>query len=650
MEKLRPLGICLFLVALTWLVFGQTLGHDFINQDDPDYVFANPHVASGLTRENVAWAFTHTHSYNWHPLTWISHMIDCQLFALRPGPPHAVNVLLHTIAVLLLFLVLWRMTGALWRSGFVAAVFAIHPLRVESVAWIAERKDVLSAVFFMPTLGAYLRYTRQPSFVRYALVASLFACGLMAKPMLVTLPLVLLLLDYWPLERQIPWKKLIAEKIPLFALSAASCAMTVVAQRGAINSLERMAFTPRLSNALASCIVYLRQTFWPGDLAIAYRYIENRFAVGVFLGALVVLAGITAAVIAYRKKHPAAAVGWFWYLGMLLPVIGLVQVGPQAHADRYTYLPQIGLGLALIWTMAELSARWKLQRQILGVAAAFILSGLAWQAFRETAYWRDSETLWNRALALAAARQDAAAPKNGAFFGDIHYNLGNAFFGKDRFDEAIAQYQTALRLDSNYPAETYSNLGQILIRKKQLDQAIPLFRQALQIKSGHEAEMRYSLGNALLQTGQPEEAIAHLQKYLETSSAHAETVHYNIASALVALRRVDEALPHYEQAIAVRPDYAQAHNNFANALLGLGRVDEADPALSRRDRGPRRRRERGRNSPQSRQRSLAKGRATRGDGRIPTGDRAPARPPGGAQQSGQRPPQPGARDRGAVAF
>ena len=366
--------ICACLFVLTWVVFGQTLRYDFVNYDDPRYVYQNTRITSGINVANVAWAFSHIHSENWHPLTTITHMLDCQLHGLNASWHHFTNVLLHSFAVVLLFVALERMTGALWRSAFVSAVFAVHPLHVESVAWIAERKDVLSAFFFMLTLLAYLHYTRAPSIGRYLTVALVVALGLMSKPMLVTLPFVLLLLDYWPLERFETRRsnsgrrlsQLVLEKIPLIALSAASSIVTFLAQRGAIGWTEQLPVSARISNALVTYVIYIRQMFWPAGLAVFYPHPENRLPVLEISLAFIVLVGITSAAFVFRKKAPYFITGWLWYLVMLVPVIGLVQVGWQGHADRYTYLPQIGLYIAVTWAVTDFTRSWRFQRMALG--------------------------------------------------------------------------------------------------------------------------------------------------------------------------------------------------------------------------------------------------------------------------------------------
>jgi len=343
--------VCLGLVAVTWAVFGQTLAHDFVNFDDHIYVYENPLVVKGLSTEGIVGAFTHTHALNWHPLTTLSHMLDCQLYGLNAGGHHLTNVILHTISVLLLFLVLSQMTGGLWRSAFVAALFAIHPLHVESVAWVAERKDVLSGVFFMLTLAAYSHYARAPSRSRYLLVALLFACGLMSKPMLVTLPFVLLLLDYWPLDKfkdensevGSRLRRLVMEKIPFLALSTCSCLVTLFTQRQGPHAIDQLPFLWRLNNAFVSYLTYIWQMLWPVRLAVFYPHPNNRLPLVEVTVAIAFLIGVSLLVIRLRQSKPYLVTGWFWYLGMLVPVIGLIQVGEQAHADRYTYLPQIGL-------------------------------------------------------------------------------------------------------------------------------------------------------------------------------------------------------------------------------------------------------------------------------------------------------------------
>jgi Tfp pilus assembly protein PilF len=493
---------------LTWAVFGQTLRHDFVNYDDPQYVYQNTRITNGLNVAGIAWAFTHIHAENWHPLTTITHMLDCQLYGLRAGGHHSTNVLLHTIGVILLFIVLREMTGVFWQSAFVAAVFATHPLHVESVAWIAERKDVLSGVFFMLTLLAYLRYTRAPSSGRYLLVAVVVALGLMSKPMLVTLPFLLLLLDYWPLGRfqaietgggrQL--SQLIVEKVPLIALSAVSSIVTFLAQRGAIGWTEQLPVLARISNAIVTYVVYIWQMLWPAKLAVFYPHPENRLPMWAISLALVVVVGITIATFVLQKRAPYLIVSWLWYLGMLVPVIGLVQVGWQGHADRYTYLPQIGLYIAVTWAVTDLTRSRRSQRLALGVAAVVVLGILTWSSRLQASYWRDSETLFTHALAVTS-NNDVALN-----------NLGIIFLDKGQLDEAISQLQAAIDLrPENGPA--HDNLAKTLLRKGRLPEAMVHYRKFLEIEPGN-VEARNTLGTALIQQGRVSEAIAQWREVL----------------------------------------------------------------------------------------------------------------------------------------
>src|SRR6267143_5419710 len=388
---LLALYVCLILVAITWSVFGQTAGYGFVNFDDDLYVYDTPEISRGLTINGILAAFTHPHAHNWHPLTTISHMLDCQLYGLNAGGHHFTNVLLHTIVVLLLFRVLRQMTGAVWQSAVVAALFAVHPLHVESVAWVSERKDMLSGVFFLLTIDAYVRYVRGPSFWRYFFVTALLALGLMSKPMLVTVPFILLLLDYWPLRRfeqpsSSPCKgkiwqwwnekpviqRLLLEKVPLLALSAGSCVVTFIVQKQAAGAIEPLPVLWRTKNAFVSYVTYLWETFWPARLAVFYPHPNNSLPAWEIILAIGFLVAITAAVIILRSGRPYIFTGWLWYLGMLVPVIGVVQVGEQGHADRYTYLPHIGLFLLAVWLVADVAAVSQ-SRSRVAVAAAVVI-------------------------------------------------------------------------------------------------------------------------------------------------------------------------------------------------------------------------------------------------------------------------------------
>ncbi|HEY2567737.1 MAG TPA: tetratricopeptide repeat protein [Candidatus Udaeobacter sp.] len=497
----KAIGLCIALAALTWLVFGQTLWHDFINYDDPRYVYENTKITGGVSISGIAWAFTHVHSMNWHPLTTISHMLDCQLYGLKAGWHHFTNVLLHTLAAIFLFTALQRMTGAFWRSAFVAAVFAIHPLRVESVAWIAERKDVLSGVFFMLTLLAYVHYVRSPRTTRYLLVAFVLACGLMSKPMLVTLPFVLLLLDYWPLDRikGKVWKRVL-EKIPWIALSAVSSIATLLAQKGAVGWTEELPIFERINNAAVSYVLYVWEMFWPVKLAVFYPHPENRLPLWEIVASLLLLIGATFVAIVLRKQRPYLVTGWLWYLGMLVPVIGLVQVGWQGHADRYTYLPQIGLYIAITWAVADMTRLWRYRRAILGTAGLFTVIVLSFCAWIQTRHWRDSETLFKHALSVTT-NNDVA-----------ENNLGIVYLGQGNVDQAISLLQAAVDLRSdNSPAQ--ENLAKALLQKGRVSEALIHYRKLLELQPDN-IEVHNIVGTVLIQQGRAREAIDEWQKVL----------------------------------------------------------------------------------------------------------------------------------------
>jgi tetratricopeptide (TPR) repeat protein len=497
------LAVCCLLALAVAVVFGPTVWHDFVNFDDDAYVYDNPQVTHGLTQQTAAWSFTTFHSSNWHPLTWLSHALDCQLYGTQHAAGHHLtNVALHAAVAILLLLVLWQTTGSLWPSAVVAAVFAVHPLRVESVAWIAERKDLLSGLFFMLTLAAYLHYVRHPfSWLRYLLVAAMFALGLMAKPMLVTLPFVLLLLDYWPLGRMpvsrwggsctatteatvqlspqqghAAFRRLIAEKLPLLILAAASCIVTSFAQDPSIAVSKYLPISARIANALVSYVDYLGQFFYPVGLAAFYPHPESGLPIWKVAGALLVLAGISAAAWIGRRRCPYLLVGWLWYVGMLVPVIGLVQVGDQARADRYTYLPQIGLVIALVWGATAAGQKFlpagknvDYRRWLGGAAsvlAVIILAAIAW---RQTSYWRDSETLWTHTVACTTHNATA------------QYNLGVTLAQRGDIPDAIECFREALAIQPR-SGDAENNLGVLLAQSGRLDEATRHFQAAVKIR------------------------------------------------------------------------------------------------------------------------------------------------------------------------
>ncbi len=646
------LAVCALLLLAVVAVFGQTAGHNFVNFDDDHYVYENRHVRGGLTREGTVWAITAFYAGNWHPLTWLSHTLDWRLYHFEPGGHHLTSVLLHAAAAVVLFLALRRMTrrsaAALWPSAWVAAVFAIHPLRVESVAWVAERKDVLSGLFFMLTLWFYAYYAQRPaSWGRYLLVVASFALGLTAKPMLVVLPFVLLLLDYWPLGRAgsrergagsreqeskirdliseirrppstarqsasknpafpllpapcslLPAPRsllpLLVEKIPLFVLAAASCAVTLAAQRGAMLHLEQLAFGERVANAAVAYVAYLGKMLYPAGLAVFYPLPKEPLPAGEVAAAIGVLLAISTAAFAARRKCPYLLFGWLWYLGTLVPVIGLVQVGSQAMADRYTYLTQIGLYMALAWGAADAARAWPHRRPAIAALSALVAAGLIVCAWQQTRHWRDSEALWTHALACTAQNPIAENSLGNALsdrgevgeaiahyrqaveiepdYAPAHHNLGRALAGRGEVEEAIAQYRKALRIKPDY-AEAHTNLGDVLTGRGEVDEAIVHYRQAVEIRPDY-VEAHNNLGNALAGRGEFDEAIAHYRRVLEIEPDFAKA-HNNLGYALAIRNEEDEAIAHYRRAVEIEPDYAEAHFNLGNALAGRGEADDA---------------------------------------------------------------------------
>lgn len=546
---LLRIAICPVLIALIWIVFGQTLSHDFVNYDDKTYVYGNSLVSAGLSGSGLAEAFADVRTTNWHPLTIISHMIDCQIFGLKPGGHHFTNVLLHTVAAVLLFAWLNGAGGSIWRSAFVTALFAIHPLRVESVSWIAERKDVLSAVFFFLTLLTYVRYTRARTAARYVTMSILLVCGLMSKPMLVTTPVILLLLDYWPLQRLTDLKSLrqrVIEKLPLFALSIASSILTYVLQEQSMSSIPQLPFAWRLENAIVSYLIYIGQVFWPANLAVFYPHPEDSLTLWQVVLAAVLLICVTWVIYSLRRTRPYLLVGWLWYLVMLLPVIGIVEVGLQGHADRYTYLPHIGIFISLIWLFADLATSLRVRKEIPAAVSAIVVVGFAACSWKQTTYWRNSATLWIHTMAVTE-NNDVALANFADWFAErgqldealsyfqraldirsqmsghehynlslanIHTNMGVALVHKDRVEEAVAHFQRALELQPNYPDAHY-NLGVILGRRNDLDGAVAQFRTILSIAPNDPAS-NAALADVLARKGLFREAIAHYEIVLES--------------------------------------------------------------------------------------------------------------------------------------
>ena len=585
--------VCLFLAAITWITFGQTLHNQFVNYDDDDYVFNNPKISGGLTLQSVQWAFTHVHANNWHPLTSISHMLDCILYGLQPWGHHLTNVLLHALAAILLFLALRKLTLAVWPSAVVAAIFAVHPLHVESVAWVSERKDVLSGVFFMLVLLAYASYARSDRFslARYLTVIGLFALGLLCKPTLVTLPFVLLLLDYWPLQRwqganlegqnqnvstskhlnvSASFGDLVLEKLPLLALAALSCIVTVWAQGTALEPTKRLTLIERSANAVVSYGVYLRQMFYPRHLAVFYPYPTDFGLVDELLPLLFLLALISTVAFLCRKRFPFLVVGWCWFLGMLAPMIGVIQAGSQGHADRYTYLTQIGLYILITWGAIALFGKWRRAREVLVVAGLLLVTTLSALSYQASFYWRNSETLWRHTLQNTSNNYVA------------HNNLGHTLVYPAQLDEAILHFREAIRLKEDY-VEAQNNLGDALMQNlpnvaasqldATLDEAIAHLQRALEVKPDF-AEAWTNLATALVQKGNVDEAVKDYHKALELAPDLPEA-NGNLGNALLQQGHTDDAIASYNKAIELRPSYADAHHGLGKALIQKGRILEA---------------------------------------------------------------------------
>ena len=577
--------ICLFLVLIVLVVFWQGVKNDFINFDDTQYVTENQHVQAGLTWKKLAWAFTTTHAGNWHPLTWLSHMVDCQLYGLNPAGHHLTNVLLHTASTVILFLVLLGMTGSRWRSAFVAALFALHPLHVESVAWVAERKDVLSTLFWMLTLWAYLAYAQRPGVKTYLLIILPFALGLMAKPMLVTLPFVLLLLDYWPLKRielgqsaiglpaasqpstiakkpGVQAFPLLWEKTPLFVLAAVSSVVTFIVQKsgGAMGALEVYPIKIRVANALISYVRYMVKMIWPQNLAVFYPHPGQSLPMWQAAAAGLLLLLISIAVIRAGRRQPYLPVGWFWYLGTLVPVIGLVQVGAQAMADRYTYVPLIGLFFIIAWGVPELLAKYRYRRIVLATATTILLATFTMVTKLQVRYWQNNFTLFQHAAEVTADNYVA------------HDSLGNALAQQGMLEQAIVHYREALRIKPNL-VNTYNNLGVALLQQGEINRAIAQYYQALRLKSD-SAETHNNLGIALFNLGQVDKAIGHYLTAIKLDPNFGKAYN-NLGNALARKGKLDEAIRQYSRALELKTNYPEAHNNLGVALAQQEKLREA---------------------------------------------------------------------------
>jgi protein O-mannosyl-transferase len=633
-QRSQFLFICGGLLLVTLAVYWPAFSCDFVNYDDLGYVTENSHIQAGLNWATVKWAFTAGYESNWHPLTWLSHTLDYQLYGPKPAGHHLTNLLFHLANTLLLFGVLRRMTGAMWSSAFVAALFACHPSHVESVAWVSERKDVLSAFFWLLTMFAYARYAEMSkvqgprSKVFYSLALLCFALGLMCKPMLVTLPFVLLLLDYWPLGRicdlrftiyepsnlkgtpstnapsvlrplpdksksKIVYRKLLWEKVPFLLLAIASSVVTYIVQRkgGAVST--SISLGARMANALVSYLRYVGKLLWPENLSVLYPH-PGSWPLGLVIGAAVFIAAMSAGVIWSRRRQPYLLVGWFWFLGTLVPVIGLVQVGVQSMADRYTYVPAIGIFVMLAWGVPPLLDRFPQRRWLLGGAGGVVLSGCLIVTSLQVGYWKNSETLFRRAVTVT---------KNNYL---AYNNLGFYLSNQGKAEEAMTNYQKSLEINPNYE-DAQNNLGHALARKGRLDEAILHYELALRIKPGL-AEAHNNLGNALGDQGKLDEAISHYLTALQIDPENENALnnlgiaramqgrsdeawkllteatrlkpsdagaHGNLGTLLASQNKLDEAAKQFQIALQLSPDDPKSQNNLGNVLSELGRLDEA---------------------------------------------------------------------------
>jgi tetratricopeptide (TPR) repeat protein len=594
-SKKQKLIVYIVLALVTLAVFWQVHQFDFVNFDDNIYVTQNSHIQSGITLDGLRWAFSTTYAEFWHPLTWLSLIFDHQFYGLNPFGYHLTNLILHILSTLLLFWLFNRMTGTIWKSAFVAALFALHPLRVESVAWIAERKDVLSVFFWMLTLCLYVYYTEKPVIKRYLLVVFCFACGLMSKSMVITLPLVMILLDYWPIGRfqsrennLMLWQ--LREKIPFFVFSAVFAIITLCTQQ----SVKHAPLNSRLANAPVSFATYLAKTFWPHNLAVFYPFSEQ-LPIWQILGSVLLILVISAAVIAVARRLPYLFVGWLWYTITILPVIGIVPVGNFAMADRFTYLPSIGIAIMLAWGIPLLFRNKDMRKNILFPAAVvflIILSVLTWE---QCSYWKNSVTLFSHALRVT--KDNAPA----------HNNLGLALFAEGKSEEAIYHYNEAIRITPITPhhfmaynnrglaynklgqhqmaiedfneaihlkqdyAEAYNNRGTIYQKLGQYQRAIEDFSEAIRLKPD-DSSGYFNRGNTYINLGRYQQAIEDFNNAIRLDPASSDAYN-NRAFIYIKLGRYQQALEDYSKAILLKSDYADAYNNRALVYINLGNKD-----------------------------------------------------------------------------
>ncbi len=578
------IAVMALLIAAIVIVYAPVRHYDFVQVDDPKYVTENPNVAQGLTLPGIVWAFTARHGGYWIPLTWLSYMVDVQISGMNAGALHVTNVLLHIANSLLLFGLLWSMTGALGRSAFVAALFAIHPLHVESVAWITERKDVLSTLFWLLAIWAYVAYVRRPGVGHYLMVLVWFALGLMAKPMLVTLPFALLLLDVWPLRRvdlgagtagrfknalmgrRTVWVRLVREKVPMIALAAVLSAVTFTAQGEAVAGLDVFPFVLRIENALISNVAYLGKMIWPAHLVVLYSFPQS-IPGWTTAGAFLVLVAISAVAVLAARRRPYLAVGWLWYLGTLVPVIGLVQVGLQSMADRFTYVPLIGIFIIVAWGAWDLLERVPYRRIALPAAAGIAVLTCTVIARGQVQYWKDNVTLWTHETEFTLNMDTYHA----------HISLGTILRDQGRFDEAFGHFSEAMRLNPD-SAEAQHEMGLLLARQGKFDEAIASLFEAVRLKADFPEAQR-DLGLMLSRQRRAGEAIDHLSIAVRLKPASAEW-NYELGLALENQGKFDDAIAHMSEAVRLKPDLAEAQNSLGSILAHQGKVDDAIAHMS----------------------------------------------------------------------
>jgi Flp pilus assembly protein TadD len=581
----RELFICLILIVVTLAAFWQVRNHEFVHLDDYEHITENRHLHRGLSAVGVAWAFSFTDVAYWHPMTWLSLMLDYELYGLSPSGYHLTNLLLHILSVLFLFLALNRMTGSIWQSGFVASLFALHPLNVESVAWAVERKNVLSSLFLMLTLWTYARYVERSTPGRYLLVLLVFTLGLMSKPTLVTVPFILLLLDYWPLNRLQPVPagahfdqpstnsllsggrkslafRLILEKVPFFVLATIAILLTVLSSQHleALVATTSVPLSLRIGNGLISYVSYIGKMVWPSNLAVFYPPPET-IPWWQVAAAILFLMIVSLLVIRTLKTRPYLAVGWLWYLVTLVPSIGLVQAGLwPAMADRFVYVPLIGLFVMVAWGVPELLAEYRYQRIVLATSTTILLATFTVVTMLQVRHWQNSFTLFQQTVKVTANNYVA------------HDSLGNALAQKGMLEKAIAHYQEALRINPNL-VNTHNNLGVALLKRGEINRAIAQYYQALRLKSD-SAETHNNLGVALFNLGQLDKAIGHYLTAIKLDPNFGKA-HNNLGNALARKGKLDEAISQYSRALELKTDYPEAHNNLGVALAQQGKMDEA---------------------------------------------------------------------------